>query len=116
MILTPHQMELKRQFPEGTVIGDYLYFMHQYETSRSFDLFGILSLFSLIMGRDIVVDRPATPVHLNSYIVFCAESGVARKTTAINHVRATYDPYLSRYPSRVSIFSARGNLAGISRP
>jgi hypothetical protein len=67
------------------------------------------------MGRDIVVDRPGTPVHLNSYILLVAESGVARKTTAINHVRTLYDQYLLRYPEAVSVFSARANMESIAR-
>lgn len=100
-------------FKEGTIIGDYVRFMQQYETATIFDVFGAFSLLSLIMGRDVYVDRPGSPVYLNTFFLYCAESGVARKTTAINHVRAIYDLYRQRTISEVSVFSARANMEAI---
>src|SRR5690349_16628422 len=113
----PYSINYKVHFPEGTIIGDYIRFMEQYETATVFDVFGAFSLLSHVLGRDIYVDRPGAPIRLNTFILFCAESGVARKTTAINHVRAIYDLFLSKHaPDReVLILSARANMEAIVR-
>lgn len=54
------------------------------ETSEAYDFWSAVWLLSSTIGRKVVVARPHAPVFLNTYVVLCAESGITRKSTAVN--------------------------------
>lgn len=79
--------------PPDTFIGQYLSFCEMFETARAFDLWGALYVLGNALGRDIVV-RPSIPIRMNWYVTYVAESGRARKTTAVRIARKVLAHYL----------------------
>ena len=66
----------------NTFIGKYMSYMSGLETPSSYDFWTAVWLTSLALGRGLVVSRPRIPVHMNWYIILCAEGGLTRKSTA----------------------------------
>lgn len=65
-------------------MGRYLTYMQSQETAHIYDFWCGLWCISTACGRNAYVARPRAPVFLNLYIVLVGESGVPRKTTAVN--------------------------------
>lgn len=82
-------MKLSNYVKEGSFIHNYLVHMQEMETPSSYDFWAAMWLLSNAVGRECVVNRPRVPVHLNLYVILCADSGVTRKSTSIS------------YPSRI---------------
>jgi len=77
----------------NTFIGKYMSYMAGLETPSSYDFWTAVWLTSLALGRGLTVSRPRIPVHMNWYIILCAESGLTRKSTAVDkatHVARAY--------------------------
>lgn len=64
-------------------LGRYLVHCAELETAEPFDLWSALWVLSNLC-RQTVIARPGAPVRLNLYVMLVAESGVARKSTAVN--------------------------------
>lgn len=62
-------------------------YMSYVETAESYDFWCALWAIGVGCGREVFVDRPNSPVHLNWYIILAAESGTTRKSTAISAIR-----------------------------
>jgi len=73
--------------PEGSFIDLYMKAQQDKETATLYDFWAAIYLIGACCGRDVIVDRPASPVYLNWYIVFASESGKTRKSTAIREVQ-----------------------------
>lgn len=58
--------------------------MSNQETATEYDFWCAVWLISLAVGRDTIIDRPRAPVFMNWYIILAANSGVTRKSTAVN--------------------------------
>lgn len=69
----------------NTFIGQYLKYMSVLETPVAYDFWSAMWALSVGVGRGVYVARPHTPVHLNWYIILTAESGITRKSTAVEH-------------------------------
>ena len=74
---------LQRLRDSQTFIGHYLRSMSDSETPESFDLWCALWVMSSLIGRHVYVARPRAPVFLNWYVILVADSGTARKSSAI---------------------------------
>ena len=61
-------------------------YMSYVETAESYDFWCAIWAIGTGVGYDVYVDRPNSPVHLNWYIILCAESGTTRKSTAISSI------------------------------
>ena len=83
-------MDVCRLIPRNTFLGRYLEWADHLETARRFDLFCGLWLLSATCGPHIRVDRPAAPLPVNLFTMFVAESGTARKSTAIGHALGVF--------------------------
>jgi hypothetical protein len=59
-------------------------YMENQETAYEYDFWCAVWLISLAVGRDTIIDRPRAPVFMNWYIILAANSGVTRKSTAVN--------------------------------
>lgn len=57
--------------------------MSDNETPEIYDLMCAIWCLSIALGRDVIVDRPRAPVHLNTYMILVSESGIMRKSTSI---------------------------------
>lgn len=74
-----------KDFPAHSFIHQYMKYMEGLETSYIYDFWCACWLISMACGRNVVVDRPRIPVYMNMYLCLCAESGVTRKSTAVDH-------------------------------
>lgn len=87
-----------KDFPAHSFIHQYMRYMEGLETSYIYDFWCAAWLISMACGRNVIVDRPRIPVHMNMYLCLCAESGVTRKSTAVDH--ATKVARLFDFPAR----------------
>ncbi len=67
-----------------TIIAKYMQMMEAQETPLAYDFWCALWMIGVAVGRSVVVARPRAPVHLNTYMVLVGESGILRKSTAVN--------------------------------
>jgi hypothetical protein len=72
-----------KDFPAYSFIHQYMKHMEGLETSYIYDFWCACWLISIACGRNVIVDRPRIPVYMNMYLCLCAESGVTRKSTAV---------------------------------
>ena len=84
-------MKYKRLVPPDSFIGQYMEYMSSTETAESYDFWCALWAIGTGVGRDVYVDRPRAPVHLNWYIILAAESGTTRKSSAIRSIVEVVD-------------------------
>jgi hypothetical protein len=84
-------MNYKKLVPPDSFIGQYLTYMDVVETAQVYDFWCALWAIGVGIGRDVYVDRPNAPVFGNWYIILAADSGVTRKSTAINSIRSIVD-------------------------
>lgn len=73
--------------PPDTFIGAYMAHMDAQETATDYDFWCALWLLSCAVGRSVVVDRPRAPVYMNLYAILVANSGITRKSAAVNVAR-----------------------------
>lgn len=64
-------------------IGQYMAAMEDTETPYAFDFWCAAWCLSVAIGRDLLIARPNAPVFMNMYLLLVAESGIARKSTAV---------------------------------
>jgi hypothetical protein len=70
--------------PPDSFIARYIEMQSVLETPLVYDLWTAMFCLSNAVGRSALVDRPRAPVRLNLYLILTAESGVTRKSTAVN--------------------------------
>lgn len=58
-------------------------YMSAQETASAYDFWSACWLMSVALCRNVVIPRPRAPIYFNWYMVFTAESGVTRKSTAV---------------------------------
>lgn len=73
----------KRIAGEDTYLSRYLAACDGMETAIAYDFMGGLWVLSSVVGRNIVIPRPASHVWLNLFVILSAESGITRKSTAV---------------------------------
>ena len=78
-------MNYKKLVKPDTFIGKYMQYMSNIETPEAYDFWSAVWALGVGVGRDVIVDRPHAPVHLNWYVILAAESGTTRKSTAVQH-------------------------------
>lgn len=106
-----------KDFPAHSFINAYMRHMEGLETSFVYDFWCALWLVSIACGRDVVVDRPRVPVYMNMYLCLCAESGVTRKSTAVNEATKLAKLWTKNYEvieSRMSTAKLETRLSDIS--
>lgn len=78
---------LLQYIKKDTFIYKYMEYCNDLETAQDFDFWGALWIVSMLCNRNVVIDRPNSPLFSNFYITLIAESGIARKSTAINFAK-----------------------------
>jgi len=86
-----------------TFIGKYMEYMSGLETPSAYDFWSAVWLTSLALGRGTVVLRPRIPVHMNWYLILCAESGLTRKSTAVDKATRVARVYLEDHEDVILI-------------
>jgi hypothetical protein len=78
--------QLVQSYPDS-FLAQYMHVLSYGETAECYDFWTGLWLISTLLGRNVVIPRPISPVRMNWYIVLCSDSGVTRKSTAVNYAR-----------------------------
>lgn len=92
LVLIPRAAEGGRDLPRvveslrrsDTFLGSWLRYMDHQETHSLFDLWSGLWALSNAVSSYVQVQGPAGSIPLNIYVLFVAESGLARKSTAVS--------------------------------
>ena len=84
-------MNYKSLVPHDSFIGQYMEYMSELETPDAYDFWCGVWAIGVCCGRNVIVDRPRAPVHLNWYVILSAESGTTRKSTAVREISSIVD-------------------------
>lgn len=74
----------KDLFPKNSFIYEYLNYSDNLETATDFDFWSSIWCLSILCNRNLQIYRPNSPLFMNFYITLIADSGIARKSTAVN--------------------------------
>lgn len=96
--------------PENTFIADYMAMMDDQETPKIYDFICACWCLSVAMGRDVIVDRPRAPVHLNMYVILVSESGIMRKSTSIRIATGIVRQFLAEQKSPILLFESKTTM------
>lgn len=80
------------------------------ETPVIYDFICACWALSVAMGRDVIVDRPRAPVHLNMYVILVSESGIMRKSTSIRIATSVVRDFLALKNSHVLLFENKTTM------
>lgn len=80
------------------------------ETPVIYDFICACWCLSVAMGRDVIVDRPRAPVHLNMYVILVSESGIMRKSTSIRIATSVVREFLTSQQSKVMLFENKTTM------
>ncbi len=95
--------------PENTFIHNYMEYMSDQETPTLYDFACACWLLSNALGRDVIVDRPRAPVHLNMYVILVSESGIMRKSTSIRHATSVLRDFYDQTNNRTMLIESRAS-------
>lgn len=96
-------LDYKRFAPQGTFLRYYLDLMDRQETPLSYDFWCGMWILSNVVGRSAVVARPRAPVFLNLFLFIVADSGITRKSTAIDNASDVLQQYVSEHKGLLRI-------------
>ena len=91
-------------------IGRYMDLRAAGESPESYDFWAAAWVLSSALGRDVFIDRPFAPVYLNLYTILVANSGITRKSTAVNFAHKVLKDVM---PSGSAILSSRSSAEGV---
>lgn len=93
--------------PPGTFMHQYMSSLEDQETPTIYDMICACWCLSVAMGRDVIVDRPRAPVHLNMYVILVSESGIMRKSTSVRIATSLIRAFLQQIGSKVLLFESK---------
>jgi hypothetical protein len=96
--------------PEGTFIHSYMESLEDQETPVIYDFICACWCLSVAMGRDVIVDRPRAPVHLNMYVILVSESGIMRKSTSIRIATGLVRSFLHSTNQNTLLFESKTTM------
>jgi len=96
--------------PPNTFIADYMAMMEDQETPTIYDFICACWCLSVAMGREVIVDRPRAPVHLNMYVILVSESGIMRKSTSIRIATGIVRQFLAEQKSPILLFESKTTM------
>lgn len=97
---TPH-------VPKSTFISNYMEYMQDQETPVMYDFACACWILSNVLGRNVIVDRPRAPVHLNMYVILVSESGIMRKSTSIRHATSVLRDFYDQTDNRTMLVESK---------
>lgn len=77
-------MKWMELLPKNTFLYEYIKYCDNLETATDFDFWSGVWCLSMLCNRNVQIQRPNSPLFMNFYITLIAESGIARKSTAVN--------------------------------
>lgn len=93
--------------PHGTFLHSYMEMLEDQETPSIYDFICACWCLSVAMGRDVIVDRPRAPVHLNMYVILVSESGIMRKSTSVRIATNIVRSFLQQINSKILLFESK---------
>lgn len=99
--------DIIKSLPKDSFLARYIDMMSVLETSLVYDFWCAMFCLSNAVGRSVVVDRPRAPVRLNLYVILTAESGVTRKSTAVNTAARIMEKFNERTGNRISLINTK---------
>lgn len=99
--------QIIKQLPPDSFIARYIDMQSVLETPLVYDFWCAMFCLSNAVGRSALVDRPRAPVRLNLYIILTAESGVTRKSTAVNTAMRIMEKFNDSTGSTIDIIHTR---------
>lgn len=100
----------------GSFIDEYMKLFEHSETATSYDFWAACWLLSNASTRAVTIPRPNAPIYLNWYIILTAESGITRKSSAVNAAVKFYTEYLEYAQQSISNGTIRHRYANRSLP
>lgn len=94
----------------GTFIDEYMKSLEDQETPIIYDFACACWVLSVAMGRNVIVDRPRAPVHLNIYMILVSESGIMRKSTSIRIATSIVRDFLTQTQSKMMLFENKTTM------
>lgn len=99
--------------PDGTFISNYMEYMSDQETPTVYDFACALWILSNALGRNVIVDRPRAPVHLNMYVILVSESGIMRKSTSIRHATSILRTFYDETENTTMLIESKASAGAI---
>ena len=104
-------MNWKKMIPNDTFLYHYLDYTYELETAEDFDFWSAIWILSLLINRKLVIARPNMPVYMNFYITLIAESGIARKSSAVTFAKNILESILSDEDGYIQILNSATSVA-----
>lgn len=92
---------------KDSFIGQYLEYCKNLETNKDFDFWGAIWCISIIVNRRLIIPRPNAPLFPNFYIALIAESGIARKSTAVGFANKILTNILTNSDNEIHLISSK---------
>jgi hypothetical protein len=93
-----------------TFIGRYMALHSEGESPESYDFWSAIWVLSSALGREVIIDRPNAIIYMNQYIILVANSGITRKSTAVNFANKVLAEVM---PKGSAMLSSRSSAEGI---
>lgn len=104
-------MNWKKMIPNNTFLYHYLDYTYELETAEDFDFWSAIWILSLLVNRNVYIARPNMPVYMNFYITFIAESGIARKSSAVSFAKKMLDCILDNEDAYIQVLNSATSVA-----
>ena len=86
-----------KDIKENTFLHECLKAWNNSETALDFDFWGAVWIISVLVQRNFLLVRPTAPLFPNFYILFIAESGIARKSFAVTRSKYLLQNIVDNY-------------------
>lgn len=93
--------------PKDSFLELYMTYCKNLETAKDFDFWGAIWNLSIIVNRNLVIPRPNAPLFPNFYIALIAESGIARKSTAVGFAKKILTAVLINNNPEIHLISSK---------
>ena len=98
-------MQWKKLIPNNTFLSEYLNYTDNLETAEDFDFWSGIWIISMLINRNLYINRPNMPIFMNFYITLLAESGIARKSTAVNFAKNVLNEVLDKEDAYLQVLT-----------
>lgn len=99
----------RKYINNDTFLGKFMLRMSTSETPVAYDFWAAMWTLGSALGRGVVVPRPHAPVYMNWYVIIVANSGITRKSTAVNAAKSILEEYQDKYTPPMSIVDGKSS-------
>ena len=99
----------KKYMDTDTFIGKFMLMMSSSETPVAYDFWAAIWVLGTALGRQVVVPRPHAPIFMNWYVIIVANSGITRKSTAVNAAKNILQRYQHKYSAPIHVVDGKNS-------